>query len=68
MRQGQYSEARQKFETCIQAAPMFDQAYFNLAKLYVVLNEKDKAREVLKALLREQPEHKLAQQTLEMLN
>jgi hypothetical protein len=47
---------------------MFDQAYFNLAKLYVVLNEKDKAREVLKALLREQPEHKLAQQTLEMLN
>ena len=68
VRQAHYSEAKQQFETCIQVAPSFDQAYLNLAKLYVVLHEKDKAREVLKALLRQQPEHRLAQQTLEMLN
>ena len=68
VRQAHYSEAKQQFETCIQVAPSFDQAYLNLAKLYVVLNDKEKAREVLQTLLRQQPQHKLAQQTLEMLN
>jgi len=34
----------------------------------VILKEKDKAREVLQTLLRQQPQHKLAQQALEMLN
>jgi tetratricopeptide (TPR) repeat protein len=68
VRQAQYPAAKREFETCIELAPDFDQAYLNLAKLYVVLNEKEKAREVLQALLRQQPEHKLAQQTLEMLN
>jgi tetratricopeptide (TPR) repeat protein len=68
VRQSHYSEAKQQFETCIQVAPNFDQAYLNLARLYVVLNDKEKAREVLQALLRQQPQHKLAQQTLEMLN
>jgi Flp pilus assembly protein TadD len=63
-----YSEAKQQFETCIQVAPSFDQAYLNLAKLYIVLNDKEKGREVLQKLLRQQPQHKLAQQTLEMLN
>jgi hypothetical protein len=32
------------------------------------LNDKAKAREVLQALLRQQPGHKLAQRALEMLN
>lgn len=68
VRRGQYPEAKAKFETCIQVAPQFDQAYLNLARLYVVLNDKEKAKEVLQALLRQQPEHKLARQTLEMLN
>jgi Flp pilus assembly protein TadD len=68
VRQAHYSEAKQQFETCIQVAPNFDQAYLNLAKLYTVLNDKEKAREVLQTLLRQQPQHKLAQQTLEMLN
>jgi hypothetical protein len=31
-------------------------------------NERAKAREVLQSLLRLQPQHKIAQQTLEMLN
>jgi Flp pilus assembly protein TadD len=62
-----YPEAEEKFKTCIQAVPNFDQAYLNLARLYVILNDKEKARAVLQSLLRQQPQHKLAQQALEML-
>ena len=68
VRQGQYPEARERFETSIHVAPNSDQAYLNLAKLYVLLNERERARQTLKDLLRQQPDHKLAQQTLEMLN
>ena len=68
VRQESYSEAKKRFETCIRVAPNYDQAYLNLARLYVVLNDKEKAREVLLALLHQQPQHKLAQQALEMLN
>ena len=68
MRQGQYSEAQQSFETCIKVAPKFDQAYLNLARLYVLLKGPEKTKEILRELLRQQPENKLAQQTLEMLN
>ena len=56
-----------KFKTCIQQAPDFDQAYLNLARLYLVLNDKEKARAVLQALLQKQPQHKMAQQMLQML-
>ncbi|MGH9501276.1 MAG: FG-GAP-like repeat-containing protein [Terriglobales bacterium] len=63
-----YPEAEQKLKTCIQAAPNFDQAYLNLARLYAILNDKEKARAVLQALLRQQPQHKMAQQALEMLH
>jgi Flp pilus assembly protein TadD/peroxiredoxin len=62
-----YPEAEEKFRTCIREAPDFDQAYLNLARLYLVLNEKEKARSVLQALLQQQPQHKLAQQMLQML-
>ena len=48
--------------------PNFDQAYLNLAQLYAIANEKEKARAVLQSLLHLQPQHKLAQQALEMLN
>jgi Flp pilus assembly protein TadD len=63
-----YPEAEQTFRTCIQVAPNFDQAYLNLARLYVLIKDKEKAREVLLALLRQQPQHKMAQQVLEMLH
>jgi len=68
VREQRYPEAELKFKNCIEAAPEFDQAYLNLARLYVILNDKEKARAVLQALLREQPQHKMAQQALEMLN
>ena len=68
VRQENYPAAKERFETCIRVAPNYDQAYLNLARLYVLLNDKAKAREVLLALLHQQPQHKLAQQALEMLN
>ena len=67
IRQQRYPEAEEKFQTCVRVAPNFDQAYLNLARLYVILQEKDKAKETLQALLRLQPQHKVARQTLEML-
>jgi TolA-binding protein len=68
VREQRYSEAEERFQACIRVAPDFDQAYLNLARLYVILQQKEKARAVLQALLREQPQHKMAQQALEMLN
>ena len=68
VRQRRYSEAKEQFETCIRVAPNFDQGYLNLARLYVLLNDKPRAREVLQVLLQKQPEHKVAQQALEMLD
>jgi Flp pilus assembly protein TadD len=68
VREEHYSEAKERFETCIRVAPNFDQAYLNLARLYVILKDKEKAKEVLLALLHQQPQHKMAQQALEMLN
>ena len=46
----------------------FLEAYLNPARVYMLQQEKEKARKVLLALLKVQPEHKLAQQALEMLN
>ncbi len=67
VQQQRYPEAEEKFKTCIQAAPDFDQGYLNLARLYLVLKDKEKARSVLQALLQKQPQHKMAQQMLQLL-
>ncbi len=63
-----YAEAEGQFKTCIQFAPNFEQAYLNLARLYVVMNDREKAKDVLESLLRLQPQNAMAKQTLEMLN
>jgi thioredoxin-like negative regulator of GroEL len=68
VREQRYPEAEDQFKTCIAAAPKYDQAYLNLARLYVMLDRKPEARKLLEALLRQQPQHKLAQQALEMLH
>jgi tetratricopeptide (TPR) repeat protein len=62
-----YARAEAQFTTCIRIAPNFDQSYLNLARLYVMQSDKEKAREVLLELLRVQPQHRGAQQALEML-
>jgi tetratricopeptide (TPR) repeat protein len=67
VQQRRYPEAEEKFRTSVREAPDFDQAYLNLARLYVVLNDKGKARAVLQALLQKQPQHRMAQQMLQLL-
>jgi Flp pilus assembly protein TadD len=47
--------------------PSFDQSYLNLARLYALRNEKEKARNMLLDLLRVQPENTTAKQALETL-
>jgi Flp pilus assembly protein TadD len=68
VRQQRYSEAENEFKTCIRVAPNFDQAYLNLARLYVLTKNEAQAKEVLRQLLLLQPGHKMAQQALLMLN
>jgi len=68
VREQRYPEAENQFKICISSAPKYDQAYLNLARLYVILDRKPEAREILEALLRQQPQHRLAQQALEMLH
>jgi Flp pilus assembly protein TadD len=68
VRQERYADAENQFQTCIRVAPNFDQGYLNLARLYTLMKNEAKAREILQALLRVQPQHKLAQQALEMLH
>ncbi|MBS1839841.1 MAG: VCBS repeat-containing protein [Acidobacteria bacterium] len=68
IRDGKNAEAEQQFKHCISVAPSFDQAYLNLAQLYAIEKQNDKARAILEALLKLQPQHKLARQALEMLH
>ncbi len=68
VRERRYPEAEEKFKACIKSNANFDQAYLNLARLYVILDDKEKAKEVLLSLLHQQPQHKMAQEELEMLH
>jgi FimV-like protein len=60
-------QAVASFQQCIRVAPSFDQAYLNLARVYVLRGERDKARELLTELLNEVPEHAQAKQMLRQL-
>jgi Flp pilus assembly protein TadD/peroxiredoxin len=68
IREQRYPDAEAQFKTCIEVSPNFDQPYLNLARLYVLRHEDDKAKQTLQTLLRLQPDHKMAQQALEMLH
>jgi Flp pilus assembly protein TadD len=57
-------EAENEFTAAIKAEPKFDQSYLNLARLYLVQNDKARAREILDALLRLQPDNSAARQAL----
>jgi FimV-like protein len=60
-------EAVKSFEECIRVAPTFDQAYLNLARVYAIEGDKEKARAVLRELLKQHPGHAQAQQALDQL-
>jgi tetratricopeptide (TPR) repeat protein len=66
-RTGRLSDALATFEKCIEAAPDFDQGYLNLARAYVAKGDSEKARSVLRALLKRHPGHALAQKALDEL-
>jgi tetratricopeptide (TPR) repeat protein/peroxiredoxin len=68
VRERRLPEAEEKFEACIRVAPDFDQAYLNLARLYMILDDTEKAKAVLRALLQRQPENQGARQELDELH
>jgi Flp pilus assembly protein TadD len=55
------------FEECIRVAPQFDQSYLNLARVYSIEGEPDKARSVLGDLIKQHPDHAGARAALEEL-
>ena len=60
-------QAVASFEQCIRVAPTFDQAYLNLARVYAIEQKREKAREILGDLLKQQPENQSARQMLQQL-
>jgi Flp pilus assembly protein TadD len=62
-----YEKAAEQFKTGIRLAPNNDQSYLNLARLYAMRSDREKAREVLQELLRVQPQNAGARQALDLL-
>jgi len=60
-------EAIAAFQDCIRVAPEFDQAYLNMARVYVGLGKRQEAREVLRQLLERHPNHPTALKMVEQL-
>jgi Flp pilus assembly protein TadD len=48
-------------------APAFDQSYLNLARVYALENQPEKARTLLEELLKQHPDHAPARKMLEQL-
>jgi Flp pilus assembly protein TadD len=60
-------EAVHRFEESIRVAPEYDQSYLNLARVYAIEGEREKAREVLLELLKQHPDHAQAKAALSQL-
>ena len=60
-------EAVASFKECIRVAPAFDQSYLNLARVYAIEGQTDKARQVLRALLQQHPDHIQGRKALDQL-
>jgi tetratricopeptide (TPR) repeat protein len=60
-------EAMKSFEQSIVVAPAYDQAYLNLARVYVIEGDREKAKAVLRDLLKQHPDHAQAKQELSQL-
>jgi len=55
------------FEECMRAAPAFDQSYLNLARVYSLEGAPEKARTILRELLKQHPDHAQARNMLAQL-
>jgi tetratricopeptide (TPR) repeat protein len=67
LRKRRAEEAIHSFEESIRVAPEYDQSYLNLARVYAIRGEREKARDVLLALLKQHPDHAVAQAELNRL-
>ena len=63
-----YSKAEEKFRTGIRVAPNYDQSYLNLARLFSLQGETEKAKDVLQELLRLEPGNPAATQALHSMH
>ena len=68
LRTHRVEEALQKFRECIRVAPDYDQSYLNLARVYAIEGQRDKAKATLHQLLAQHPEHVQALQALKELS
>ena len=60
-------DAVARFEECIRVAPTFDQSYLNLARVYAIEGDREKARNTLLELLKQRPNHAQATEMLREL-
>ena len=60
-------EAVAAFQECIRVAPLFNQAYLNLARVYVLEGDSNKARALLSEFLKKSPSDTLVQRALEQI-
>ena len=66
VRQGDYAHAEEEFKTGIRLLLGFDQSWLNLARLYALQNDRERARQVLNQLSL-QPDNANAKKPLEQL-
>ena len=64
---GKTDDAVATFEYGVQVAPRHDMIALNLARLYVTLGRRERARDMLRALLERVPDHAAARRALEQL-
>ena len=64
---GQTNDAIAAFQYGIRVAPDSEMLYLNLGRVWVRLNEREKAREIMRALLARKPDNALAQRALKEL-
>jgi Flp pilus assembly protein TadD len=60
-------EGKRSFEESIRVAPTYDQAYLNLARVYAIEGDREKAKAVLLELLKQHPDHAQAKEELKQL-
>ncbi|MFZ0970035.1 MAG: tetratricopeptide repeat protein, partial [Candidatus Acidiferrales bacterium] len=67
LRTHRQTQAEDSFKESIRVAPAFDQPYLNLARLYDLEGDPEKARAVLLDLLKQHPGHRQAEEELQQL-